>query len=202
MSSTTSSQSEGLKRLIDALFEESKTKAESIISEAEARSQSILAESEKYSLKRAEETINSYASMAAIESRKEVSKAEIESRMSMLRMKNNYVEKVFEGAKERLQEYAKSEDYLSALSKAISAATGQMDPGELLLSTRDIEALGASKLKKAAGKDTVVKPSSIVIGGFTLVSKDGKISIDHTIDSVLASLKERMRGKIADELFR
>lgn len=202
MSSTIASQSEGLKRLIDALFEESKTNAESIISDAETRSQSILLESEKYSLKKAEDTLNSYASMATIESRKEVSKAEIESRMSMLRMKNDYVEQVFDAAKARLLEYAKSEEYLSTLSRTISAASEQIDAGELLLSARDIDALGTSKLKKIAGKETAVNASNIGIGGFTLVSKDGKISIDRTIDSVLISLKEKMRGKIADALFR
>jgi len=202
VSSINASQSGGLKRLIDALFEESRTKVESMIADAESRSQSILLESEKYSLKKAEETLSSYSSMADIESRKEVSKAEIEARMLMLRMKNDYVERVFETAKECLLKYAQSKEYLSQLAEGISAAREQIDAGELLLSQRDIDALGASKLRKIAGKEMTVKPESIGIGGFMLVSKDGKLSIDRTIDGMLASQKGRMRGKIADALFR
>ncbi len=201
MSSINASQSEGLKRLIDALFEESRAKAESAISEAESRSHSILAESEKYSLKKAEETLSSYASMSMIESRKEVSKAEIEARMSMLRMKSDYVERVFDAARTHLLEYTESKEYLSRLAKSIPAARGQIDAGELLLSQRDIDALGA-KLKRIAGKDVAVSPANIGIGGFILVSKDGKLSIDRTLDGMLSSQKEKLRGKIADALFR
>jgi vacuolar-type H+-ATPase subunit E/Vma4 len=201
VSSINASQSEGLKRLIDALFEESRTKAESAISEAESRSHSILSESEKYSLKKAEETLSSYASMATIEARKEVSKAEIEARMSMLRMKSEYVERVFETAKVQLLDYVGSKEYLSRLAKSISVAMGQIDAGELCLSQRDIAALGA-KLKRIAGKDVTVSPANIGIGGFILISKDGKLSIDRTLDGMLSSQKEKMRGKIADALFR
>lgn len=201
MSSINASQSEGLKRLIDALFEESRAKAESAISEAESRSYSILSESEKYSLKKVEETLSSYASMATIESRKEVSKAEIEARMSMLRMKSDYVERVFDAAKARLMDYAGSNAYLSRLAKGIPAARAQIDAGELRLSQRDIDALGA-KLKRIAGKDVTVSPANIGIGGFILVSKDGKLSIDRTLDGMLSSQREKLRGKIADALFR
>ena len=155
MSSINASQSDGLKRLIDALFEESRTKAESAIYDAESRSRSILSESEKYSLKKAEETLSSYASMATIESRKEVSKAEIEARMSMLRMKSDYVERVFDAAKVHLLEYTGSKEYLSRLAKSIPAASERIDAGELLLSQRDIDALGA-KLKRIAGKGVAV----------------------------------------------
>jgi len=201
VSSINASQSEGLKRLIDALFEESRAKAESAITEAENRSHSILSESEKYSLKKAEETLSSYASMATIEARKEVSKAEIEARMSMLRMKSEYVERVFETAKTQLLDYAESKEYLSRLAKSISVARGQIDAGEIRLRQRDIAALGA-KLNRIAGKDVTVSPANIAIGGFILVSKDGKLSIDRTLDGMLSSQKERMRGRIADALFR
>jgi vacuolar-type H+-ATPase subunit E/Vma4 len=201
VSSINASQSDGLKRLIDALFEESRTKAESAIYDAESRSRSILSESEKYSLKKAEETLSSYASMATIESRKEVSKAEIEARMSMLRMKSDYVERVFDAAKVHLLEYTGSKEYLSRLAKSIPAASERIDAGELLLSQRDIDALGA-KLKRIAGKDVAVSPANIGIGGFILVSKDGKLSIDRTLDGMLSSQKEKLRGKIADALFR
>ncbi len=202
MSLINDSQPSGLKRLIDALFEESMAKVESMIAEAERHSYAILSESEKYSLKNADETLGSYATMATIESRKEVSKAEIESRMSILRMKNDYVEQVFEAAKSRLLDYSHSKEYLSQLARGILDATALIDAGELLLNQRDIDALGATKLKAIRGKGVAVTPAQIGIGGFILVSKDRRLSMDRTLDCALASQKELLRGKIADALFR
>lgn len=194
-------QMKGLKKLIDSLFDEKRQKASLMIDEALSKAMAVLDESERYSIKKAEEILSSYEEIATIEARKEVSKSEIEMRMELLKLKESYVEKVFEGVRERLREFTKSDDYRSLLLGDIAKTANAFDAGEVLMKPEDIEGLDAKKLKKALGGATV-KPSNIGIGGFVMISKDGKSRIDRTIDGIIRSEKERLRGKIAQDLFR
>jgi len=89
------------------------------MSEALQRSNVIMDESEKYSLKRSEETLSSYTEIAEIESRKEVSKSEIDTRMQLLKLKEAYVEKVFEESCKKLEEFTASADYREIMLESI-----------------------------------------------------------------------------------
>ncbi|MDD1776302.1 MAG: hypothetical protein LUP94_03000 [Candidatus Methanomethylicus sp.] len=195
-------QTEGIKKLVDALFEESKSKAEAIIGEAIQRSKLILDESEKYALKHSEETFSSFAEMAAIESRKEVSKAEIDTRMDLLRLKESYVEKVFEETRKKLADFTESSEYKSFMLDNLTSLAKSMAIGQVLLNEDDIRRLGEKNVQKAAGSGAEIKEQSVGIGGFIVISKDGKASVDRTIDGILRSEKEKLRGKIAEQLFR
>ena len=202
MSSTqNNTQMEGCKKLIDALFDETKKNAESISNEAIERSNAIIDESEKYSLKRSEEILSSYAEMAEIEPRKEVSKSEIETRMQLLKLKDAYVEKVFGESRKRLREFTDSSEYTSLMLDNIASLSKRIEVGELIMNEEDIKRLGEKNLQKAAGPGVAVKALAVGISGFIIITKDGKASIDRTIDGILRSEKEKMRGKIAEKLF-
>ena len=202
MSSTqNNTQIEGFKKLIDALFDETKKNAESILNEAIERSNAIIDESEKYSLKRSEEILSSYAEMAEIEPRKEVSKSEIETRMQLLKLKEAYVEKVFGESRKRLKEFTGSSEYKSLMLDNIASLSKRIEVGELIVNEEDIKRLGEKNLHKAASPGVAVKALAVGIGGFIIITKDGKASIDRTIDGILRSEKEKMRGKIAEQLF-
>uniref|UniRef100_A0A7C3F5S1 V-ATPase subunit E n=1 Tax=Candidatus Methanomethylicus mesodigestus TaxID=1867258 RepID=A0A7C3F5S1_9CREN len=194
-------QMKGLKKLIESLFDEKRQKAGLLIDEALSRAIAVLEESERYSIKKAEEIISSYEEIAEIEARKEVSKTEIEMRMELLKLKESYVEKVFEGVQERLREFTKSEEYKSLLLGDLAKTANAFDAGEVLMRPEDIESLDVKKMKKALG-GAIVKPFDIGIGGFIMISRDGKSRIDRTIDGIIRSEKERLRGKIAQDLFR
>jgi vacuolar-type H+-ATPase subunit E/Vma4 len=202
MSSTqNNTQIEGFKKLIDALFDETKKNAESILNEAIVQSNGIIGESEKYSLKRSEEILSSYTEMAEIEPRKEVSKSEIEARMQLLKLKEAYVEKVFGESRKRLKEFTDSSEYKSLMLDNIASLSKQIQVGELIVNEDDMKRLGEKNLQKAAGLGVAVKALAVGIGGFIIFTKDGKASIDRTIDGILRSEKEKMRGKIAEQLF-
>lgn len=194
-------QMKGLKKLIESLFDEKRQRAGLLIDEALSRAMAVLEESERYSIKKAEEIISSYEEIATIEARKEVSKAEIEMRMELLKLKESYVEKVFEGVQERLREFTKSEEYRSLLLNDLARTAKGFDAGEVLMRPEDIESLDVKKMKKALGGANV-KPFGIGTGGFIMISRDGKSRIDRTIDGIIRSEKERLRGKIAQDLFR
>ncbi len=194
-------QAEGYKKLMDAIFEQSTARAKGAIDEAEKKVLSIFDESERYATKKSGDIIASYREIAAIEARKEVSKAEIEARMGLLKLKESYVDLVLQEAKSRLQSFVATPEYKSTLLEEIKATSKKMPIGRLIMNPRDVSLLGAEKIKRAAGEGAAINPKQIGTGGFIAVRKDGKTSVDRSIDSILESERKALRGKIAEILF-
>jgi len=187
--------------MVDAVFDSAMAKAESLIKEAETKAIAILDESEKFSLSRTEETISSYRQMAEIESRKELSKAEIDSRMSLLKLKESYMDSVLEGAKEKLKSATETPRYSSLMLEGLSSISKTVEVARVLMNDRDINNLGLHSIKKAIGSKVEIVPHPVGIGGFIVVIKGGKASVDRTIDSILESERQALRAKIAELLF-
>jgi V/A-type H+-transporting ATPase subunit E len=194
-------QAEGFKKLVDAVLEEARVKSASIMNEATERAAVILEESQKFSLKHCEEILASYREMAEIESRKEISTSEIEARMQLLKLKESYVERVFEEAKKRLQAFVETPEYRHLMLDGLHALSKSITAGELIMNDGDIKKLGEAAIRKAAGVDVEINRHQVGIGGFIIISKDKKMSVDRTIDSMLNQEKQILRGKIADLLF-
>jgi vacuolar-type H+-ATPase subunit E/Vma4 len=194
-------QEEGFKKLMDAVFEQSRANAEKAIDEAEKKALATIEESEKFALQKCEEISSSYKEMAEIEARKEVSKAEIEARMGLLQLKESYVDQVLGEAKKRLQSFTATPEYKSILLNEIKVISKKMPVGELLLNPGDVSLIGEEKIKRAAGLGVSITPKQIGTGGFIAIRKDGRASIDRSIDSTLESERKALRGKIAEILF-
>lgn len=194
-------QEEGHKKLMDAVFEQAITRAASTIDEAEKKAMTAIDESERFATKKSEEVIVSYREMAEIEARKEVSKAEIDARMGLLKLKESYVDLVLEEAKKRLQSFVVTPEYKTILLDELKAISKKMPIGQLLINPEDVDLLGADKIKRAAGAGAEITSRQIGTGGFVAIRKDGKASVDRSIDSILESERKALRGKIAEILF-
>lgn len=194
-------QAEGYKKLMDAVFEQSLERASAAIDEAEKKALAIIDESERFATKKSEEILSSYKEMAEIEARKEVSKAEIDARMSLLKLKESCVDQVLEEAKKRLQSYVATPEYRSNLLEEIKVISKKMPIGQLILNPSDIALLGSEKIRRAGGAGVEVEPRQIGTGGFIAIRKDGKALVDRSIDSILESEKKALRGVIAEALF-
>jgi len=195
-------QADGFRKLVDAVFEEARVKSESTMNEAVRRTSVILEESEKFALKHCEEILTSYREMAEIEPRKEISKSEIDARMHLLKLKESYVGKVFEEAKKRLQAFVETPEYKQLMLDGLHALSKSVVMGELLMNDSDIKKLGEHTIRHAAGSDVEIKGHPVGIGGFIIISRDKKTSVDRTINNMLNQEKLTLRGKIADLLFR
>jgi len=195
-------QAEAFKKLVDAVFEEAMNKAQAAIAEASQKSSAILEESEKYSQKRSAEILSSYREMAEIEARKEVSKAEIDFRMSMLKLKESYVDAVLEETRKKLQAFVATPEYKSLVLDSLKSVSKSVPVGQVLINDSDVTRLGKENLKKAAGHDVKIEEHDLGTGGFIVIIKDSKASVDRSIDSILESEKQSLRGRIAESLFR
>ncbi|MEN3050440.1 MAG: V-type ATP synthase subunit E family protein [Candidatus Methanosuratincola petrocarbonis] len=192
---------DGFNRLIAALFEETDSKIDALMAEALTTVESIMSESKKYSIRRSKEILDSYSESSEVEYRKEISKAEIDSRMQVLRIKEEIVESVFAEARERLLEFTGKEEYLEILQKQLTSLSSLVHVGKVMLNKRDVERLGEENIRKILGPKCDISVEDLGTGGFMLISKDGKVAIDRTIDSLLKSKKDAMRGRIAEKLF-
>ncbi|MDH7556748.1 MAG: V-type ATP synthase subunit E [Candidatus Methanosuratincola sp.] len=192
---------DGFNRLIGALFEETGSKIDALIAEALATVESIMSESKKYSIRRSKEILDSYNESSEVEYRKEISKAEIDARMQALRIKEEVVEAVFAEARERLLEFAEKEEYLEIMQKQLTSLSSLVHVGKVVLNKRDVDRLGEEAIRKILGPKCDISVDDLGTGGFLLISKDGKVAIDRTIDSLLKSKKDEMRGRIAEKLF-
>lgn len=195
-------QVEGFRKLVDAVLEEARAKSESIMNEAAQRAAVVFEESQKFSLKRCDEMLNSYREIAEIESRKEISTSEIDARMQLLRLKESYVERVFEEVRKRLQVFVETPEYKRLMLDGLHTLASSTVTGELLMNDGDIKKLGEETIKRVIGGDVEIKKHPVGIGGFIIISKDKRTSVDRTIDSILNQEKQTLRGKIADLLFR
>ncbi|MEM2125276.1 MAG: V-type ATP synthase subunit E family protein [Candidatus Methanosuratincola sp.] len=192
---------DGFNRLIGALFEETGSKIDALITEALNAVESIMSESKKYSIRRCEEILDSYSESSEVEYRKEISKAEIDARMQTLRIKEEIIEAVFAEARERLLEFARKEEYVEMIQKQLESLSSLIHVGKVVLNKRDSERIGEETIRKIFGPKCDISVEDLGTGGFRLISKDGKVAIDRTIDSLLKSKKDEMRGRIAEKLF-
>ncbi len=192
---------DGFNKLISAFFEELGSRVDALAAEAVNTIESIMSESRKYSIRRSKEILESYRESSEVEYKKEISKAEIDARMQALRIKEEVVEAVFAEARERLLEFADKEEYLEIMQKQLKSLSSLVHVGNVILNKRDAERLGEEAIRKILGPKCDISVEDLGTGGFILISKDGKIAIDRTLDSLLASKKDEMRGRIAEKLF-
>ncbi|MCX8182468.1 MAG: V-type ATP synthase subunit E family protein [Candidatus Methanomethyliaceae archaeon] len=195
------SQIEAFKKMVDKIFDEAKSKALSTLNEAAEKVVSTLEESERFSINRCQEILSTYHEKAEIESRKEISRSEVEARMNLLNLRESYVERAFKEARSRLVSYCDTEEYISDLVNNLKKLSKAVPVGEILMREKDIKRIGLGNLKKIFGKDLQIKPHPIDIGGFIIVSADKKIFLDRTFESILSEERHMLRSRVASILF-
>jgi len=195
------SQVEAFRKMVDKIFDEAKSKALSALNEAAERVSSLLEESERFSVARSQEILSAYREKAEVESRKEISRSEVEARMHLLNLREYYVERAFKEARSKLIAYCDTDEYLSDLITNLKKLSNTVPGGEILMRERDIKLIGLNNLKKIFGEDLNVKAHPIEIGGFIIVSADKKIVLDRTFENILSSERQRLRSRVASTLF-
>ncbi|MGC8936158.1 MAG: V-type ATP synthase subunit E [Candidatus Methanomethylicaceae archaeon] len=195
------SQLDAFRKMVDKIFDDAKARALLTLNEAAEKVLSILKESEQFSINRSEEILSTYREKAETESRKEISRSEVEARMYLLNLRESYVERAFKEARSKLIAYCDTEEYISDLLTNLQNLSKVIPVGEILMRRKDIEHIGQENLKKILGNDVKIKAHPIEIGGFIVVSKDKKIFLDRTLDNILTRERQMLRSRIASILF-
>ena len=175
--------------------EEAKQQSEAILSEGEAKAQESYWQKVKAGVKATEDRVQRIGKAADMEARK-----------ILLSSKQELVDETFQKAEEKLRALsgAEYEDFLATL--AVRAAVSGRE--ELVLTAADREKYGSAVLKKAnallaadgrAGKLTLAGDAGDFSAG--LVLREGNISVNCTIEALMAQAREEMTSFAAAELF-
>ena len=176
------------------LAEETKSRCEAIRAEGELRAQERYWQRVKEGVKAAEERSQRLAKAADMEARK-----------SILSYKQDLVAETFRRAEERLFSLT-GEEYLAFLA-SLAARASVSGREEILLAEKD-KALGAevaakaNGLLEAEGKTAKLTPSAQT-GDFDggLILAEGNISVNCTVEALMAQARETMAADVAAELF-
>lgn len=176
------------------LSEETKSRCEAIRAEGEIRAQERYWQRVKEGAKAAEERSQRLAKAADMEARK-----------SILSHKQDIVAEVFRRAEEKLSSLS-GEEYLSFLA-SLAARASSSGREEIVLAEKD-KALGPKVAAKAndlllgqgkTAKLTLSSRTGDFAGG--LILAEGNISVNCTVEALMAQARETMAADVAAELF-
>ncbi len=122
---------------------------------------------------------------------RELSRANIEARRIYGEALESTINSTLDEVRESLNDYAKGADYPGLLNKLAKAAYDELGSDCMLyLQKRDLP-----KLKVAKGIDPKESKEEFS-GGLKAVSKDGRLSIDYTLENLFSMVKEDIAVQI------
>ena len=120
----------------------------------------------------------------------EISESHIERTKKLINKRDEYVQIVFNEAKEQLLAFSQSDDYLTFMKAKIEKIAGDFDEDSIMhVASKDLSL--KDELIKTFQKDIQVEASEdIVIGGFIIENKKSKLVVDESLDFALKNQKE------------
>ncbi len=184
-----------LQMFTEAVNAEIDGKVNALLAEAEEKKKEILAEAESFSAddgsgkQLRSKNVNNYV--------RDVSRAELDMKKSVIRHRDELAAKVFEAVEQRLAEFRREPKYVDMLIKNLLLMRVS-DSSEIFLSPDDMKY--AETLKKAAPscKAKFSPDENIRLGGLSVYNAEKGTVMDKTFDS---AIEEQKRAFAAANLF-
>jgi vacuolar-type H+-ATPase subunit E/Vma4 len=195
----------------NTIIEEAKAEAKKIIKDAEVAAGQIAEEA----LENAQSNLAGWADrrkqMAQTTGDRLIGKARNEAHMRTMNAKANMIAQAFEQARKRFEKERSTAKYKTFLKNLIINAGIQIGSGELVVLARKedrsviskITGLGTaiSKGAEKSAKITVGKQAMDMLGAVMVQNKEGNITVDYRIETLLNQVEEKYRNDIAKILF-
>lgn len=193
-----------------------------IIDDAKAEAKRIVDEAEVASRQRTEEALeNARTNLASWAERRRqmaqdsgdriLGKAQNDAHMKILEAKSKIIDGAFVQARKQFEKERSQARYKTFLKNLIINAGTQIGGGDIVVLARKEDQASISKMtglataiSKAAGqsaKVSVGKTSMDMIGGVFVQNKEGNITVDYRIDTLLGQVGTQKRNVIAKTLF-
>jgi vacuolar-type H+-ATPase subunit E/Vma4 len=177
-----------------SILSESQAKARAIDSEAEASSRKIIQEADSEAerlIKAAEDEARREAERIL---REGVAGAQVEASSKVIEAKSRVLQNELESVMSNLAKIISEKHMKDVLHEAMKqyASTGEDPKSAVIASSRENE-----HIAKSAG----VKHEVADISGFTIRNKDGSVTLDATVESVISKVKEDALRLIDADLF-
>ena len=182
------SKTDNFLKAIEKYAAEQRSKLES---EAEEFKEKEINKAEEDGLKEAYVLLQRKMSAINTSIARELSKAENESRKSTFVKRQEIEDKVFDRAKEKLIEFAKTDKYTEKLLESVKKISRKLTADDVVLYVNQRDMKLKYKIISAFGKKCDVQPSDeIIIGGITGISREMGLLADETLDTRLSQQRE------------
>ena len=196
----------GIDKITARIETEAVAEAARIAEASKAECEKIRAEGEKLAQESYWEKVRQ--GVAATEDRVQrlAKTADMEARKSVLAYKRTLVAETFDKAEERLRALS-GDEYVTFLA-ALAARAAVTGTEEIILSAQDKKAHGKAVVTRAnsalaaagkPGKLTLAEETGSFEGG--LICRQGSVSVNCTIDALMAQAREDMAADVAAALF-
>lgn len=176
--------------LLGAIASEAEAEKEKIKHETGKFVEKQINDAEKDALAESYDLIRSETLKVRSDYGKAVTAKRIELGNRMLLDRNNIKDAVFSNVKERILKFKASDDYKNFLLKSFARCTEALGGGSFTVSFSKDD-LPLAETLKASGIDfDALFDDSIKLGGIKVMSRDGKLTADDTLDTRLASEAE------------
>lgn len=176
--------------LLGAIASEAEAEKEKIKYETGKFVEKQINDAEKDALAESYDLIRSETLKVRSDYGKAVTAKRIELGNRMLLDRNNIKDAVFSNVKERILKFKASDDYKKFLLKSFEQCTAALG-GDSFTVSFSKDDLPLAETLKASGIDfDAVCDDSIKLGGIKVMSSDGKLTADDTLDTRLASEAE------------
>ena len=198
---------DGLIAIASDVLEDVQKEAEALIIDAENEAKKNLQISKEQADHNYLSIVNESQVEAEAERKRINSLTEVEIRNILLQTKEKIVDKAFQKAIEKLEDFAETDEYYTFLTKQIKKASSKLSSKNFFIQVnyKDKKWLASSNLESLSKKLDILlvllDQTDNFIGGCKIQTKDGSITYDGTIDNRLAELKFSLRGEIANLLF-
>jgi vacuolar-type H+-ATPase subunit E/Vma4 len=193
------------------IVEEAKTDAKQIVKEAEVAARQLTEEA----LTNARANLTGWTTrrkqMAQGIGDRIVGKARNDAHMRVMNAKASMIDAAFEQARKLFEKERGSTKYNTFLKNLIINAGVQIGGSDLVVLARKEDQAAISKftglgtaISKGTGQNTKVtvgKQAVEMIGGLLVQNKDGNITVDYRIETLLAQVEVKTRNEIAKTLF-
>jgi len=177
-------KNEKLKVFIDAVNDEIDVEVSRILADAEERRKAVLAEAESFSADETGKTNGSAFLKNGSVYLRDVSKAELNMKKSIIEHRDEIADTVFGAVEKRLAEFRKDQKYVNLLIKNL-LLMHVSDNSEIFLSPDDMKY--ADTLKKAIPSCNAkfLPDEKILLGGLAVYNAEKGIISDKTFDSAV-----------------
>jgi vacuolar-type H+-ATPase subunit E/Vma4 len=200
-----------LEKLVDDIISESKAKAEGIRKAAVGQIEESIARARAEAVREADQIIRDGVTKSDAARNRRVSQEKQKARLAYLDEKNRVLSEIMEEVQKRLVEFCRDESsYRPFLLKAVARGIEAV-PSETLrvaLSERDLRRFKRTKVledalvttqtsKKVTFSDEPIE----TVGGAVVMSQDGNMRVDCTLEARLGLMKPQLLPEISKILF-
>lgn len=205
--------SSGTDKIISSIMSEAQDKADKIIQDAQAEVDQINADATKNAEAEKNKILENGKKQSDMRYQQIISEAKMNARRAELGAKEEIIEAAFDKAVDELSQKASANDpqYVNSLVDMIKEAGIEIGGGELIVKVKESDASAissklsaiASDITAATGVNTTLTSGDAidVIGGAVLITANGDIEVNNTIESRLDRNKKILRSEVASVLF-